>query len=397
MKVLAVCQFYYPENFVITNILEKLVKEGHDVTVITGKPNYGYNKIIDEYKNIKYEEINGVKVHRVNLYPRHYSRLSIIRNYLSYWRNAKRFVRKHKSMKFDVVFSMSLSPVTILAPANLYKKTHHVPHLVYCVDLWPESTIVTHAVKKNSLVYKILYKWSKSLYQKADKVLISSPSFESYFKNVLNINCPIEVCYQPSLIEDHENTEKVKFKDGFNIVYCGNIGNIQWIENIPEVMSLVKNKNVYFHIIGMGQKSDLLQENIKKYHVEENCIYYGMKIAKVASTYLLGADALFVPLKNEGYVGQTIPNKLNFYMTFKKPIIGVIKGDGEKIIKSIEGNYVCSFDVNEVANTIDEISKMNKKDLDIIGEKNYQYYLSNFSLKICSNTIINSLKELINK
>ncbi|MGM9874082.1 MAG: glycosyltransferase family 4 protein [Bacilli bacterium] len=397
MKILVVSQFYYPENFIITNLCESFVKEGHDVTVLTGKPNYGYDKIIDEYKKIKYEEINGVKVHRVNLYPRHRSRLSIIRNYLSYWMNAKRFVRKHKEMKFDVVFSMSLSPVTILAPANLYKKIHKVPHLVYCVDLWPESTIVTHAVRKDSLVYKILYKWSQLLYQKADKVLISSPSFEKYLRDILKINCPIEVCYQPSIIENHEEIIPTKLNDGFNIVYCGNIGSIQWMENVPEIMSLVKNKNIYFHIIGMGPKSELLKENIKKYHVENNVIYHGPIIAKVASGYLLSADLLYVSLLADGYVGQTIPNKLNFYMTFKKPIFGVIKGDGLTALKQSGNNFYSEFNVNDIANKIDEIALMDKKELETIGESNYQYYLSNYCLKTASNKIISSLKEIVNK
>ena len=36
-------------------------------------------------------------------------------------------------------------------------------------------------------MYKILYKWSVSLYRKCDDIILSSPSFETYFKNELNI------------------------------------------------------------------------------------------------------------------------------------------------------------------------------------------------------------------
>ena len=87
MKVLVVCQYYFPENMVITNICEELVKKGNDVTVLTGKPNYGYGQILPEYRKVKYEEINGVKIHRVNLISRKKSRFSIIQNYLSTKRN----------------------------------------------------------------------------------------------------------------------------------------------------------------------------------------------------------------------------------------------------------------------------------------------------------------------
>ena len=147
MKILVVCQYFYPENFVISNICERLVSYGHDVTVLTGKPNYGYGEIIPEYKKMKYQEYKGIKIHRVKLVARKKSRLSIIKNYLSFWSNSKKWVRKCKE-KYDIVYSMSLSPVTILRAGNLYKKKHQVPHIVHCVDLWPESTIATHAVRK---------------------------------------------------------------------------------------------------------------------------------------------------------------------------------------------------------------------------------------------------------
>ena len=200
MKILAICQYYYPENFVFTNICEELVKLGNDVTVLTAKPNYGYGEIIPEYKDIKYEEINGVKVHRVNIYARKKTRLSIIRNYLSFWKNSRKWVKKCKE-KYDIVYSMSLSPVTILSAGNLYKKKYGGKHIVHCVDLWPESVLITHAVRKKSLTYKFLYKWSRNLYLKADRVLIGSPSFEEYFKNVLKVDKKISFVPQPSLVE----------------------------------------------------------------------------------------------------------------------------------------------------------------------------------------------------
>ena len=40
MKILVVCQYYYPEPVRITDICEELVEMGHEVTVLTGVPNY---------------------------------------------------------------------------------------------------------------------------------------------------------------------------------------------------------------------------------------------------------------------------------------------------------------------------------------------------------------------
>ena len=53
MKILVICQYYYPEPFSITNICEELVKRGHEVTVVTGIPNYPMGKIYEGYRGGK--------------------------------------------------------------------------------------------------------------------------------------------------------------------------------------------------------------------------------------------------------------------------------------------------------------------------------------------------------
>lgn len=392
MKILIVCQFYYPENFVISKIAEALYQKGHDVTVLTGKPNYGYNQIIPEYKNIKYEEINGVKVHRVNLYPRKKSRLSIIRNYLSFWRNSKKWVRNCRE-NYDIVYSMSLSPVTILSAGNLYKKLHKVKHVVHCVDLWPESTLITHAVKKNSLAYKILYKWSRSLYSKADKVLIGSPSFKEYFSDVLKLRTDnISFVPQPSLIEDVDVEEK-DLGRGFNILYCGNLGIIQLIHLIPEAMNLINNPNIKFHVIGMGPKTNELKSLIEKYSLQDKVIYHGPIPAKKAAAYFKGADALYVSLKGEGYVGCTIPNKLMMSMVYGKPIIGVVKGDAREVIISSNGGIVCDETPEAIAKAINDLASLDIETRKKLGLNNQVYYKSNFSIERVGELVDLALKE----
>lgn len=391
MKILAVCQLYYPENIVFTNICEELVKNGNEVTVLTGKPNYGYGEILPEYKNVKYEEINGVKIYRVNLVARKKSRFSIIRNYLSFWRNSKRWIRKCKE-KYDIVYSMSLSPVTIISAGNLYKKKHGVKHVVHCVDLWPESVLITHAVRKNSLMYKILYRWSKSLYEKVDHVIVGSPSYNEYFENVLKLQKKTTFVPLPSLVESNE-AEPYRYEKAFNVLYCGNLGLIQNIETIPEAMNLIDNKDIQFHVIGMGPKSDTLVRLIKENNLEDKVIYHGPIPAKKAAAYFASADALYVSLKDEGYVGRTIPNKLVMSMAFAKPIIGVIGGDGKELLEQSGGGIICQNNHQEIANAILEMYGKTNEERKKLGLLNQNFYNNNLSIKMCGEKVKKVLSD----
>lgn len=394
MKILVVCQYYYPENMVITNICEELVKLGNDVTVLTGKPNYGYGEIIPEYKKVKFEEINGVKVNRVNLYPRKKSRLSIIRNYLSFWRNSKKWVKKCKE-KYDIVYSMSMSPVTILSAGNLYKKKHHVKHVVHCVDLWPESVLVTNAVRKRSLTYRILYKWSRSLYSQVDHVIIGSPSYSEYFKEVLKLDKKTTFVNLPSLVETSD-AEPHKFDSKFNILYCGNLGTIQLINLIPEAMAKVRNDDIVFHVIGMGPKKDELLSLIKTHKLENKVIYHGPIPAKKAAEYFKGADVLYVSLEDKGYVGKTIPNKLMMSLAFGKPIIAVLSGDGKSLLQDAGGALIASQDKASVTAAINKMYNIGEEERKKLGQMNQTYYFNNLSIQrvgqLINNVLIDELR-----
>ncbi len=386
MKVLLVCQYYYPENFVITKIAEQMVKDGYEVHVLTGKPNYGYGYILPAYKNISEEVIEGVNVHRVNLKPRQKSRMSIIRNYLSFWRNSKKWVRKTK-MEFDFVYSMSLSPVTICSAGNIYAKKHNKKHIIHCCDLWPESVLVTKAVKEKSLLYKILYKWSKKIYSEADKILVSSPSFTDYFANVLKLPTD-NITYVPqcSLVEESD-ISAFNYGEGTHILYCGNLGLIQLVPLMIDAMDLLRDKDIYFHIIGMGPMTDYLINQIRERRLDNKVIYHGPIVAKLAAAYFKNADALYVSLRNEGTVGKTIPNKLMMSMAFERPIVGVLQGDGADVLKESGGAFLAEEDAESIKNALLAISNLSSEEKARLGKLNKYYYDTHFSTRTVTSLI----------
>ena len=396
MKILVVCQFYYPERFTVSDICAELVSLGHDVSVVTGKPNYCYNEIIPAYRKVKYEIIDDVKVHRVNLYPRKQSRLSIIRNYLSFHRNAKAFMRRFNE-QFDVVLSVSLSPVISIAPAVLYAKKHKVKHVLHCLDLWPESTVVTGAVKKDSPMYKMLFRWSRNLYLACDKIMVSSPSFADYFKEVLHIiDKPFPYVPQPSL-GVHENLPPATFKKKYNFVYVGNIGTLQLIDEIAEAGKIIGTRgDVEVHLAGMGLQSENLKKYIADNSLKDIVTYYGPLPLEKAVTLYADADALIVPLKEGGTVGKTIPNKLVQYLKYGRPIIGSLSGDGRDVLIKTKGAVLTDQNAESIAKAMETIIDLPADKKEEMGRQNKLYYEEHFEIRRVAQLIERELLDTRN-
>ena len=388
MRILLISPHYYPERFSVTDIAETLVKLGNEVTVLTNKPNYGFQKILEEYKHVKYEEINGVKIHRVNVKPRKFSRISIIRNYLSFNINGKRFV-SHFKEEFDVVLSISLSPVISISPALLFARKHHIPCVLYCQDLWPESTLVTHAVIKDSLIYKILYKWSKAIYEKCDRIVISSPSFKKYFEKELNIKEKIFNVVNQPILNSTKHLEPIIYQNKHNLVYAGNIGKLQLTDLLVEAMKYVKTPDVKLHLMGMGSELPLIKEKITNENLQDKVIYEGAYPIEKAEAYYVNADALVVSLKNEGYVGKTIPNKAIQYMKYARPLLVVAGGDTRDILSKANGSIFASEDPKDIARAVDELCESKEKDH--LGLNNKKYFEEHFTTEKLTQLLLDEL------
>ena len=394
MKILIVSKVYYPEFFSVNQVAEKFVKDGYEVSVVTSVPNIGFGYNLPEYLDKKEEVLNGVKVYRLKTIPRkNSSKINIIANYLSFWSKSKRFIRHFKE-EFDVVISFVISPVISMAAANIYAKKHNIPHINICEDLWPESSVAVGSIKKDSLPYKILFNWSRRLYKDVDKVIVSSPSFVSYFKDTLLLPDK-EYVYinQPILRGEDKNIPPVKYESKKNIVYAGNIGSLQLIDKLIEAMKIVKDKDVVLHLLGTGSQLNSILERIKLEGLEERIIYHGKFPIEKVESYFVNADGLIVILKDNGPVGKTIPNKAIQYLLYKKPIIGIIKGDGRDLLEKAGGSIFADENAEDIANAIDKLMNTPEKEKLIMGEKNFSYYESNLT----NDKLIHSIEEELTK
>ena len=84
MKVLVVSQYFWPENFRINDLCDGLINLGHEVTVLTGKPNYPCGRVFPEFKASprNFDDYNGVRVVRIPTISRGTSKVRLLLNYI---------------------------------------------------------------------------------------------------------------------------------------------------------------------------------------------------------------------------------------------------------------------------------------------------------------------------
>lgn len=374
MKILVICQYYYPEPFRHTDICEELAKQGHDVTVVTGLPNYPMGEIYEGYrKGEKRDEVlNGVKVHRCFTVGRKRGMIFRFLNYYSYAFSSSRYVKRIKE-DYDVVFVNQLSPVMMANAGIVYKKKYHKKLVMYCLDLWPES-LVAGGIKRGSFIYKIFHKISKKIYMQADKILITSKSFADYFGKEFGIK---NTEYLPQYAETIFTPEQCKKEPNeyIDLMFAGNLGIAQDVDTIIRAASMTQDiENLRWHIVGDGSE----YENLKRQASSlPNVLFYGRKPLEEMPKFYAMADAMLVTMQKNPVLNLTLPGKVQTYMAAGKPIIGAIDGETSMIINDAHCG-ICG--TAESAETLAEnVRKFIGMDKKTFGRNAYLYYQQNFS------------------
>ena len=153
---------------------------------------------------------------------------------------------------------------------------------------------------------------------------------------------------------------------------------------------------IRFYIIGLGTLKDYLIAKISEYNLENNIIYLGAKPANEARTYFKNADALYLGLKDEGFVGKTIPNKLTFYMQNAKPIIASIGGDAKQVLLESKGAVICDNSVEGITKAFEQFKELDEPSKEKMGLNNFEYFKKHFDNEIVLNKIEEELKRHCN-
>lgn len=395
MKILIITQYFYPENFKSNDLAFELKNRGHDVTVLTGLPNYPEGELFEGYgvfKNRK-QVINGVKIIRSLLLPRGKGGgLRLFINYYSFafFASLKAFFLGLNN-SFDALIVHEPSPITQYYPALLINKIWKTPVYFWVMDLWPESLSIAGGVK-NKFVLNYYTKVIKKFYKNSEKILITSKGFRKAINEKGNFDN--KIVYFPNWAEDAISDGNKDFPipllpEGFKVMFAGNIGEAQDLDNIMRAaLHLSDKKHIQFILVGDGRKMSFVKEFVEQNNLNDTVHIMGRFPVESMSSFFDKADVMLVTLKDDPIFNLTVPAKLQAYMSASKPIVAMLNGEGsENIIDADCGFTVSAGDYVGLSETILKASLLSVDKLNKLGENSRVYYERNFKMAECISNL----------
>ena len=386
MRILVVSQYFFPENFRINDLCYGLKEKGHNVAVLTGKPNYPNGQFYEAYGFFKkkFEVINGINIYRSNLIPRgEGSGFRLFVNYLSFvfFGLFRLFFIKEK---FDKIFVYAPSPITVGYLGAFASFLFRAKPYLWVHDLWPESVKDAGGIK-NEIVLSLVNLMTKSIYYFYQTILVQSPSFKEYLM-AQGVNKK-KIIYYPYYAESFYNIVDQKpdleeiFSKKLNLVFAGNIGVAQSFDTIIKSVKVASEMldNFQFIILGEGRDKKRVLDKIESMSLTNNFKFLGSFPPEEMPNFFASADALVVSLKKSKIFSMTIPGKLQSYLASGKPIIASLDGIGAEIIKESSSGYVTpSEDHHGLAKSIISFDKLSLEQRSKLGANARKYFEKEF-------------------
>lgn len=331
-KILVISEVFYPENFLINDLVREWKKQGHTVDVISQYPSYPESYVFPGYENVgeSVEEWEGSKIYRFPFIEGYKTSIKKkFANYLKFVRGASK-IGKRIGGNYDVIFVSQTGPLTVAIPAIAIKKKFHKKISIWTFDIWPD-VVYMYGVPRMIITKFFLDNLVKYIYKKFDNILVSSSGFKnSILKYVPNKT----ITYAPNWLQPVEFvTSEIQLDTNkFNYTFTGNISLYQNMLNVVKGFSLANIENAVLNIIGNGSSYTELKDYIENNNVQNVKLYKRVPYNQI-DDILQHSDVFVLPLIANEEIEKTEPLKLQSYLSVGKPIYGILNGTCRTIIE----------------------------------------------------------------
>lgn len=295
-------------------------------------------------------------------------------------------------------------PPLLASIAYIYSKVRRCPFVYYSQDIWPQVGIVNEGMT-NPVITTILREINRFLYQKANRIVVLGRDMKQRLEEENSIPSKkidiVENWADPNKLfpisrEDNIFLQKHGLGDKFIVMYSGNIGLSQDIENIIYAAHALKDhKGILFVLIGEGAAKEKLRHLANSLGLP-NVRFFPYQNREELINSLNAADIHLITLK-KGMKGYIVPSKVYGILASGRPFIAAVDDNCE--IDNIVKEFNCGLSIPP--SNVEELKKavlwayFHEKDIQSMGERGRKALESFYTRKICTQKFEDILQNLI--
>lgn len=390
MRLLVLSQYFWPESFVINDVVRCLREQGHEIVVATGKPNYPDGEVFPGYRAAGLQRepyLGDIDVVRVPLWPRRRGGAkNLVLNYLSFVLSGLVFFPwLLRGRSFDAILVFAPSPITQVIPAILLKWLKGARLAVWVQDLWPESLSATGFVRQPVLLRMVGW-MVRGIYRACDLLLVQSRAF---VEPVARYGDRSRIRYLPNVLDIREApdpgavpSELIELLDRyFCVVFAGNLGTAQSLDMVVQVAEQLRDLvDVRLVLVGSGSRLAWLQASKDALQLD-NLILPGRFPPHAMPAIFERASALLASLNDAPVFAQTIPSKVQAYLAAGRPILASLNGEGARVVQEAGAGLVSPAEqARPLVENIGRLRAMDDRERAAMGEAGRRYFLANFEM-----------------
>lgn len=379
-------QWFDPEpTFKGLAFARELHKQGFEVEVLTGFPNYPGGKLYPGYRMrlLQREIIDGVSVTRVPLYPNHdQSAIKRVLNYLSFAASAMVYGVLF-ARRADVVYAYH-PPLTVGMAAAVIRFFRRTPVVYDIQDMWPDTLRAT-GMLNNPKALSLVGTVCKAVYRCMDRLVVLSPGFKRLLIERGVPEQKIDVIYnwcdEGAIVDRSPGLSHCVLEKKFSVLFAGNMGKAQSLESVLRAAEIVKKvaPAVSFDFLGGGVEVPRLKALAESMGLSNVSFRDSVPMSQVGPL-LRGADVLLVHLKKDPLFEVTIPSKTQAYMAVGRPILMAVDGDAAHLVRESHcGRIAASEDPESIAKAVLEMYALDESERENMARRGSDYYIKNLS------------------
>jgi colanic acid biosynthesis glycosyl transferase WcaI len=365
VKIILISQYYWPESFGAgvwhAALAEWLTGQGHDVTVLTGFPNYPDGIVFAEYRRrvLQREEHNGVQIIRTWLYATQRT-LRLWQRVLGQASFSVTFLLgAFFAPRADVVWYES-PPLPGTLTSWIVARAHGAGYALTLADLEPQRSVAIGLFRNRPLIW-LLENIERTAYRHADRLCVLSEGTKNWLINGgvnadkirITPNWADGDLIRPLPVSESLREELGIGKNEFVVLYSGNMGyTMSDLEGVVEAAHRLSGyRDIRFVFAGDGVRRDSIETLAAGL---KQAMFLPIQSLDRYPRLLATADLCLVVLNREGTY-TSVPSKTYSIMAAGKPVLAICESDNDvaRVVREADcGAQVFPGDIDALVDSI---------------------------------------------